>query len=814
MKKMFTMGLMVFISTFSKAQKISGVLVDESNKVISGSSVSLHNTKDSSIQKIAITNKEGKYEFNNISSNTYFVSFTNIGFAKAQTEAFIFSTTDIELPITILKKTAKQLSEVVVTSKKPMIEVLADKTVFNIESSINAVGSDAFELLRKSPGVMIDKDDNVTLSGKNGVQIYIDGRPTPLSGKDLSEFLKTIQSNQIEAIELITNPSAKYDAAGNAGIINIKLKKNKLFGTNGSVNAGYAIGTYAKYSGGVNLNHRNKKLNLFGSYNHNNNKSLNNLSIYREVADTIFDNKGTMTNYNSTHSIKTGLDFFANKWNTFGIIVTGSFSDKRGDNYSETPITYKPTNTLVRSLIADNTSNGYNNNININTNYKHTDSSGSELNIDANYGIFRILNDQLQPNSYFDNLGSFIYSRNYNMVAPSTISISNAKVDFERKLHGGKLEIGAKVSYVSTKNDFQRYDLVGFGKTLDTLRSNKFNYTENVNAVYSNYSKQYKGFMIQFGLRVENSNITGQSTGFKQAGNLYTNYDSTFKRNYTDFFPSASITFNKNPMSQWGFRYSRRIDRPAYQDLNPFEFKLDEYTFQKGNTLLTPQYSNSIGITHSYKYKLTTVLNYSHVRDVFTQLIDTAEKSKSFITKKNLAEQDIVSLNISYPIQKGNYSAYFSFNGFYSHYKANFGVGRIVDLDVVSANLYMQHSLKLGKEYTVELSSWVSTPSIAEGTFKSKTMGYVDLGVQKQILKGKGNLKLTVSDIFKTMRWAGSSDFASQTLNAAFRWESQQLKLNFSYRFGKMTVKSARQRSTGVEDESKRVNSSGGLGGG
>ena len=810
MKNFILMGLMLVTTLLSSAQEINGIIKDDNGKPLAGASITLQKAKDSAIVKVAVSNKEGNYTLINIKEGKYFVATSSVGFANQSSEIFDFDGKNYNVPSIILAKATKQLSEVTVVSKKPMIEVKADKTIFNIEGSINATGSDAFELLRKSPGVMIDKDDNVSLSGKNGVQIYIDGRPSPLSGKDLADFLRSMQSSQIEAIELITNPSAKYDAAGNAGIVNFRLKKNKLFGTNGSANTGYAVGTYSKYNAGLNLNNRNNKTNLFGSYNYNNNKNLNTLSIYRDLLDSIFDQKGFMLNKNQTHNFKTGFDYYANKYNTFGIIVNGGFTENDMINNGSTPTFYKPTNTLVRTLVANNSAVGNNNNININGNYRHTDTSGRELNIDANYGRFNIKNNQQQPNSYYDATGAFTYKRDYNMIATSIINISNIKADYEQGFKGGKIETGAKISYVKTTNDFQRFDVSGNSKTLDTARSNQFNYKENINAAYLNFNKQYKGFMIQLGVRVENSNITGKSVGKTKNGVGYYVYDSTFDRNYTNLFPSASITFNKNPMSQWGLSYSRRIDRPAYQDLNPFEFKLDEYTFQKGNTLLTPQYTNSFSLTNTYKYKLNTTINYSHVNDVFTQLLDTAEKSKSFITKKNLAQQDIVSLSISYPLQIKQYSAYFSLNANYSHYKANFGAGRTVDLDAYTANIYMQHSLKLKKGYTVELSSWMSTPSIQQGTFVSNAMGFVDLGVQKQVLEGKGNIKLSVSDIFKTMRWQGTSDFAGQHIDAAFRWESQQLKLNFSYRFGKITVKAARQRKTGVEDESKRVSSSGG----
>ena len=819
MRKLFTLSLFTILCAFTQAQTINGTLKDDANKNLVGASVTLHKAKDSAVVKIAVSNNEGKYIFNIANNGKYFVTVSSVGFKKTASPVFDVTGSEVEVPSIALSKASKNLGEVTVTTKKQLIEVRADKTIFNVEASINAVGTDAFELLRKSPGVMIDKDDNVQLSGKNGVQIYIDGRPTPLTGKDLSGYLRSIQSSNIEAIELITNPSAKYDAAGNAGIINIRLKKNKSFGTNGSVNAGYAVGTYSKYNAGINLNNRSSKVNLFGNYNYNNSYNTNTLSIYREIYDTSFNQKGNIDTKTLSHTFKTGLDFYANKKNTFGIILDGNFTTNDMSNFGTTPTTYIPTKTGVRTLVADNSSKMHNNNINLNGNYKYVDTSGHEVNFDANYGHFDNENNQLQPNYYKDFNTNAIYdSRIYRMISPSIIDLANMKIDYEQKFNGGKLELGAKVSHVKTSNDFQRYNMQDIKldqKTLDSARSNKFTYLEKINAAYINYNKQYKGFMVQVGLRMENSNVKGKSTGLKKdVSNNYVAYDSSFERKYTDLFPSASVTFNKNPMNQWSLSYSRRIDRPAYQNLNPFEFKLDEYTYQKGNTNLTPQYTNTFSVSNTYRYMLTTTLSYSHVKDMFAQLIDTAERSKSFITNKNLATQDIVNLSIGYPYQKGIYSAYFSLNAFYSHYKADFGAGRQIDLDATVANLYMQHSFNLGKGYKAELSAWGSTPQIAEGTLKSKSMGFVDIGLSKTIMQGKGNIKVAVSDIFKTMKWQGSSNFAGQYIDAAFRWESQQLKVNFSYRFGKTTVKAARQRATGAEDESKRVKSgSGGLGG-
>ena len=820
MKKLLLITLpLLFCAAVTNAQKITGNVKDDQGKALSGATVTLKKVKDSALVKLEATNAAGQFSFTSITSGNYFVAVSYTGHVAKTSAAFeVSGAGDITVPDVALTKASGQLKEVVVAARKPMIEVKADKTILNVEGSVNAVGQDALELLRKSPGVMVDKDDNLTLSGKNGVQVYIDGRPTPLSGKDLSDYLKTLQSSSIEAIEIITNPSAKYDAAGNAGIINIRLKKNKSYGTNGSVNAGYNQGITPKYNGGFSLNNRNKYVNVFGNYSYNDNTNENNINLYREVLDTLFDQKSKLKITNKSHNFKTGVDYFINKRSTIGFMANGSFADQEFNNYSRTEISYIPTKLTDRILIADNTNKNKKNNINGNVNYRYADSSGHELNIDADYGAYRNKSNQYQPNVYWDPTQTTpLYSRIYRFNAPTDINIYSFKTDYEQNFKKGRLGLGGKVSFVESNNDFNRYDVNPdtHQETLDLERSNVFDYKENVNAGYINYNRQFKGFMIQAGVRVENTHATGRSTGLKWDGSSYVAYDSTFTRDYTNLFPSAAITLNKKPMSQFNFTYSRRIDRPNYQDLNPFEFKLDEYTYRKGNTGLRPQYTNSFGITHTYKYRLNTTLNYSHVKDIFAALIDVTDKSKSYMTQKNLATQDIVSLNISYPFQYKWYSIFGNLNAYYSHYKADLGVDRKVDLDVYAFNVFAQQTFRLGKGWTGEMSGFYTSPSIWQGTIKSSTIWSIDGGFQKAILKGNGNIKASVSDIFRTLKWKGTSNFAGQSLVASGNFESRQLKLNFTYRFGNSQVKAARQRKIGTEEENKRAaDSGGGIGGG
>lgn len=817
MRQIFSLiAIFTLLTGFVQAQQISGTAYSPEGKPLANITASLLNATDSSLIKLAVTNADGRYQFTEVNSGSYRVKLSYVGLESWFSDVLEMNSGSKTIEAVTMKKAENSsLQSVTVVARKPMIEVKADKTILNIEGSVNAIGQDAMELLRKSPGVLVDKDDNISLSGKNGVQIYIDGKPSPLSSADLSAYLKTLQSSQIEAIEIITNPSAKYDAAGNAGIINIKLKKNKAYGTNGSINAGYGIGIFSKYNGGISLNNRSKNLNLFGNYNYNNNLSESFMKLYRLSADTVFDQTNTMRNTNKTHGFKAGADYTINDRNTIGIMVNGNMNDNTFGNNGRTNIIYQPDGKTDRLLRANNSSYGNRDNLNANLNYKYADTSGHELNVDLDYGYYDIMTNQLQPNEYFTPDGTTpLYSRIYNFVSPSKINIYSGKADYEQNFLKGKLGVGIKGSYVESQNDFTRFDLLSGSKFEDSSRSNNFRYTENINAGYVNFNRQFKGYMIQAGVRVENTNAEGKSDGYSFVGDKFVSSDSIFTRNYTNLFPSASVTFNKNPMNQWSFSYSRRIDRPAYQDLNPFEFKLDEYTYQRGNTRLTPQFTNSFGVTNTYKYRLTTTLNYSHVKDVFTQLIDTAEISRSFISKQNLATQDIVSLNISYPFQYKWYSVFANLNTYYTMYQADFGSGRTVDLDVFAFNIYSQHTFKIKDELTAELSGWYSSPSIWQGTFESKQMWSLDAGIQKQILQKKGTFKISVSDIFQTLRWRGESNFAGQKVIASGGWESRQLKLNFTYRFGSNTIKSSRQRKTGTEEENERVNSGGGgLGG-
>ena len=804
MRSSYLLHLFILYSAVASAQQISGIVQNAEGSSINAATVSLLVAKDSSVYKLTVTKGDGRFHFNAPKPGRYVVSSTHVGYGKSFSKTLVVSADYMAEDVIItLKKTSTNLTDVTVVTRKPVIEVKADRMILNVEGTINSVGSDAMELLRKSPGVNVDNDDNLSLSGKNGVQVFIDGKVTPLSGQDLSTYLKSIQSAQIEAIEIITNPSARYEAAGNAGIINIRLKKNKSFGTNGSVNLGYGIGAYAKYNGGAALNYRNKRMNVFANYTYGSGRSLITTYTYREVLDSIFDQVARRVITDKPHNLKLGADYFISKTSTIGVMINTMPGSQVYDTKSSTIIKSAKATNIDRLLSASNVGVNKRKNTNANVNYRYA-KADKEINIDGDYAYYNITSDQLQPNYYYNSSNALLYSRIYNMLAPGTINLYSLKLSYDQDYNKGKLSVGGKYSYVNSNNDFLRFDVINNVNRKDSLRSNSFLYKENINAMYANYSKEYKHVLIQYGLRVENTIVTGYTNGYALKSILVP-YDSLFKRNYTNLFPSASITFKKDKNNQLGVSYSRRIDRPAYQDLNPFEFKVDEYTYRKGNTNLKPQYTNSFGVTHVYKNKLTTSLNYSHVKDMFAQIFDTADLTRTFITRSNLATQDIISLNFNYSIQHKRYSLFANLNNFYSSYKANFGVGRTINLNVLSANINVQQSMKFGKGYTAELTTFYSSPSVVFGTFKGSSIASIDVGLQKNFFDNKINVKASVADVFFTQQGRGVSEFAGQYLKVKRTWEPRLFRINATYRFGSNQVKAARQRKTGLEEESKRI---------
>ncbi|MBW8684846.1 outer membrane beta-barrel family protein [Chitinophaga rhizophila] len=793
-----------------ESARITGRVSQAGEKPVEFATITLLKAKDSSLVKGAIADINGQYEFEQVKQGKYLIAAAYVGMTKAYSKPF-----DVKgsAPVTVegltLSADSKNLKEINVTAKKPFIEQRADKMVVNVENSIVGAGGTAMEVLEKSPGIAIDKDDNISLKGKSGVVIMIDGKLTNMSSQDVAQLLKSMPSSNIEQIELITNPSAKYDAAGNSGIINIKLKKNRMVGTNGSASIFGAYGLTPKYGASLNLNHRNDKVNIFGSYNYNHRENQQMLGLYRSGTTagkpTVFDQENERKRRSDYHGAKVGLDYSINKRNTIGVMVDAGF---RTSDEPANSLTKIGDGTRVDSTLRTITTfDGNWKRFAYNVNYKAIlDTTGKELNIDVDYAR----NSEDRGNNIFSTIWD-ASGKNYmrgdtsRNSQPNSIDIKTIKADYVHPMRNqAKLEAGFKLSFVKTDNDAKFDSLRNGNWEYDRNRSNHFIYKENVNAAYVNFQKQFKKVNVQLGLRAEQSNVEGNSITMNQLTDT----------SYFNLFPSVFVSYDASKAHQLGFSYSRRLQRPDYEDLNPFQIYLDRYTLISGNPYLKPSYANSIELTHTFKHFLTTSVGYTHTKDRITQIVEADKDVVSGDTLNirykylNVSESDVFNLNVSFPVQITKWWNSFTYlSAYHSKYST------VIDNNSVniSAGGFMgrtQQTFTLPKDLSAEVSVFYLSPQIAdEGLFRMKHMCAVDLGFSKSILNKKGSLKLNVNDVFNIQRFRGNFENAGRYTGVSSKWESRQVRLTFNYRFGNTNIKAARARKTGLEDEQGRVKS-------
>jgi len=804
MKTLLFISLLAATSqAFGQMASIRGVVHDVRHQAVPFSTVMLLSAADSSLVKAQVSSDSGTYTFDALPAGSYRVSVTGVGYLQHYSDILALADSQLVSMTTIeLAELTNQLNEVKVSGRKPLLEITPDKTVLNVDASITAAGSSALELLQKAPGVLVDPSDNIVLQGKNGARVYIDGKLSPLTQGDLATYLKTVLASDIEAIEIISHPSARYDASGNAGIINIRLRKNKNFGTNGSVTVGLAQGRfYPKQNGALSLNHRTKGANFFINYSNRLARDWSYINFYRQQAGMYYDQKSEITTWSSAHNLKAGADFFIGTKSTLGILVNTNNRNSDSQSEGRTPIgVIGRPNTSV--LIANNQNIASRGNINANLNYQYADTTGRTLNVDADYGRYNATGNNYQPNQYRDPTEqTILQERNYRMRTLTNINLYTLKADYQQPLWKGKLSTGFKLSSVTTGNNFNFFDVSSTQDVLNTDRTNEFTYTERVSAGYASFEQQVKKIQWQAGLRVEQTYSHGLLSSINNQA------DGNVERNYVNLFPSAGVTYNANANNSYSVAFSRRIDRPSYQDLNPFESKIDELTYQKGNAFLLPQYTSSLEISHVYKYKLTTTLGFSRTTDFFTSITDTTEGNRNFITTRNLSRQDVVSLAVGYPFSIAKWwNVYASLTAYHSNNRADFGPGRTINLNANVLNLYSQHSISLPNKWSLEVSAYYTSPSIWGGTFLNRRYWGSTIGASHKVLKDQGTLAITLTDPFYSQQWRGVSQFGGLYMIASGGAETRQLRINFTYNFGNNQVKAARRRDAGSTEESKRIN--------
>lgn len=798
--------LLMFQTLYAQTKppgKITIRITDDKKAPLAFANVLVRQVKDTSLVKGELSDEQGNATIDNIPAGHYFIQVTLMGYTPSQTAPFTIDASHKTIALNALQLTqqAKNLQTVNVTAQKPFIERSAGKTTLNVESSVSSAGSNVLDLLRKAPGVTIDKDDNVLVKGNQGVTVMIDGKLTYLSGDQLANLLKSTPAETISQIEIITTPSAKYDAAGNNGIINIKTKKGQLTGTNGTVNLSTGMGRYPIYNAGTNLNWRTTKFNVFGNFNYGDRRFFTLRELYRDITSDVpmlFHQNIFQRNRFTNRTFKTGFDYFINKQHTVGLLVNGYANAFRNSMYSNTNIG-DPSGHVDSTLNTLTTNNNRFNNIAVNLNYKgQLDTSGTEISMDADFSRFnnhRKLN--LADSLYDYHMGKVRNPNGIRNDGRTQVTIKSIKADLVLPFNKtSKLEAGVKASFVETDNRLQYDSLKGKDFVPAPSQNDRFIYKENILAAYSSYKVGWKKLDITAGLRLEKTISEGTSVSL----------NSKIKRSYLDFFPNFSADYKFSEDHKLGISYSRRIERPGYNWLNPFLFFLDKYTYFHGNPYLRPEYTDNTELSYTFKQKYILTIGYAYTRDLINEILlqnDTTKITTSTNLNFNNMRNYSIALTLPFDVTKW-WNSSTNLNMYYNTFDLKTGS---IDYSGGKVQYYFNttNTFTLPRNMKAEVGGYYSSPFL-EGIFHGKSQFDINLGLQKDLMNKKLTIKGNVTNIFRRgSQFNGYAVYDNVNTRIKNTWNTTTYTLSLSYRFGNNEIKGARERQTGSSDELKRA---------
>jgi iron complex outermembrane recepter protein len=798
---LIALSLLIYSHVDAQEKRSIRISVANENKnPLPGSTVYLLNA-DSAVIRSGAASAAGIFEFTDLNAGKYLVRASQTGYRDRYSVSIDLETkTSASLTITLASVNV-MLKDVTVVSKKPFIQFLPDKTVINPEANVSNAGASVMDVLEKSPGITVNKDGSIIMKGKPSVTVLIDNKPTQLSGADLQAYLQGIPASQIDVVELIENPGAKYDAAGNAGIINIRIK-----GFNGSMNLSIGQGIYSKTGNSLNLNYRNGKVNWFMNYGIRLSKEKMDLWTLRTYYNTknedsvLLEQPNYQRNTQFGQNIKTGFDFFLDKNTTFGLVFTGGVFSRKATSTSS--IDWMDPDHNIDSSIntwGNNNRNFKRGGLNLNGRFKLA--GESELAIDLDYVDFSIKGDQ-QYQTQLSTPGSDIEATKGNI--PSKLKIFTAKADYSKRFKKFLLETGLKTAFNKTDN-LAEYYLTSNNDPWqpDLRRSNHFLYDETISAAYASVDAEKGKWHWQAGLRYEHTFYKAN-----QLGNAVVK-DSAFTRNYGSIFPTAFVSYQLDSNNSITIRAGKRIDRPAFQHLNPFQTILNKYTYEAGNPYIRPQYTWNFSLSHTYKQMLTTEVSYSYLSDYFSQIfiIDSSggnpNKNIMIYTRGNVGS--FKNFSVSETFQTAvtkwwNLTAVAAYN----HKVIKGVVWAPLTARVNVFNISINNQFQLKKGWSLELSGYYQTKSQIDLQEWLEPQGELNIGVGKQILKKKGNLRLSIRDLTYFVNYNGYSTFENSSEPFTVKWDSRVVRLSFSWRFGK-AMKAVNRSEGGASDEINRV---------
>lgn len=806
----FTVCLLLHFCAISLAQTNNSIL-GKVNQLSQSITISLVLASDNSLVKTEITEADGTFKFSNVKENSYKILVDDSNFQIYQSETLVVSQDSslVEVPfINLTRIGATQLSEIMVKKKKPFVENKIDRTIVNVDAFITAAGGDALDVLEKAPGITVDQNGTITFKGKTGVQVFIDDKPTYLSGSELESYLRSLPASTLDKIELMTNPPAKYDAAGSAGVINIVSKKSKAKGFNGSASSRVSQGKRTHSRQGLNLNYLTDKVRIFGNIGYAYQNPINDLFIFRQFKNedqstkSVFYQNSFIESIVHTSNAKIGVDYYFNDKTTFGIGLTGISKDNRQRTEVKSDLTNAAL-VLDSTIIARNRENETFKNGGINLNFRRDlDSIGQKITVDLDY-----LNYDTSTTQTFNN---FVYQPDSLLssqdelkgLLPAAIVIYSLKTDYFLPLkNNGSFEIGYKSSFSKTDNVADYRDVIGGNEVPNYGTSNHFKYDETIHAGYVNLNTNYKRFTFQTGLRLENTNSKGN-----QLGNVE-KPASRFERTYTNLFPTVYVQYKLDSVgnNQLILNYGRRINRPYFQDLNPFVSPLDKFTFYSGNPFLNPSFADNYELSYRWKEYISTTLSYGYSKDEINETIEIRDEIY-FSRPGNIGKSQFYSINVNAQIP---FNKWWSANA-YSELTNMQYQSKLYTEDLNSSGTFwyfsINNSFKFKQDWSVELNGTYQT-DVVSSQFVLLSRSNVNFGIQKKILKGKGSIKLAANDIFYANINNGIiRNIRLTDANWRNRPDSRFVALTFTYSFGK-SFQTKTHEATGADSEKNRVKS-------
>lgn len=804
-KTIFTaVALFGFAFAYAQNGLISGSVLDGANHTpVEFATITLKQSADSLIVAGSISDSTGAFSITGVNPGNYFAVISFVGYSDLSLPAFTIGNNETKV-LGELNLTASEnaLSEVVISGSKKVVETIPGGIVYNADQVLANASGTVMDMMKTVPNIIVDKDEHITIRGNSSINVMVDGVPTQMSGDDLTNFLKQLPSNMVSSVEVITTPGAKYDAAGSAGIINIKTKQNNTSGRNGSVNAG--AGTLGSYDAGINLFSNSPKLKLNASYRYNHNVFESDAFGLRENYENpaplyLYDEHFMQNGSADNHLAKIGGDYILNERNTVG----GSFS------YGNNGGAFNINDTLF-SEYADGTVTGYYHSLldynydgdqfSGNLHYNTKFGKGEELNFDGNFSDYSHVNTIPSETDFFDAAGNMIPGLNIkrNDLTNFGVVIYTGKIDYTLPLgEKSKFESGIKFTNTETQNDLtaQEYNLMSNEWDYDSSVSNTFNYMENVGAAYINYSGAFKKLNYTLGLRSELSHVKTASA------TTNANYDEQ----YIDLFPSANLKYPMKKGGEFSLDYSRRIDRPIYQWLNPFIDKSTPYTWFTGNPDLKPYYTNSFALNYTKfiagKHYVMGSIFYQSMNDIFTQYFEYAGDGIYYLTIKNINNQTTAGASA---MVQSSIAKWFDFMANLSLYQNSIDNELTgVDLDSkLSFNMYSSLTFKFWKNASFQLTgNYMSPTTNPQGYFNG--FYSIDAGFKKSFIDDKLTVNLNVKDIFNSMEF--SNEFIDETFHSDFTFKpvSRIASIALSWRFGDAVQNMAPDSKT---EEENRIN--------